>query len=120
MMPHFVVYENAGRILRYGSCPSELVSEQANGDENVIPVIGQVSDATHYFDGKQIIARPENPTMLTDTTLTNIPLGSIVMIEGSAYPVDDGTAELSFSASGAYTVSVLSFPQVDAVFEVTA
>lgn len=67
-----------------------------------------------------ICQRPANPSQLTGMTIVDIPQGSTVEIEGQSYTVDDGVAELSFSLPGPYVVRVLSFPALDAVFEVTA
>jgi hypothetical protein len=53
-------------------------------------------------------------------TISNIPPGAILTIEGVDYIVEDGEAELSFSVAGAYTVALKHWPHYDQSFEVVA
>lgn len=120
-MPLFAVVDNTGRIVRYGTCPEGMVEEQAilPGEQSLVPDV-PVSDLTYYYDGTDFVPRPDNPAVLSGMEIINVPVGSVVEIEGQRYPVDDGTAELSFSMPGTYIVLLYSFPYKDTSFEVTA
>ena len=64
--------------------------------------------------------RPPNTTLLTGTTLYNIPLPSQIVIDGTNYgDVTDSTVELKLPLPGAYHIDILSFPPLDAHFTVT-
>lgn len=118
-MPQFVVYDDTGRILRYGSCPADIIEAQAGDGETAIEFDGQVSDATNYFDGTNITARPENPASLNGMDMIDVPEGSTIEIEGVRYPVTGSTVHLLFSYAGTYDVKLFSFPWLDVSFEVT-
>jgi hypothetical protein len=118
-MAQFVVYDATGRILRYGSCPADLITVQAQEDETSVEFDGQVSDATHYFDGSAIIPRPTNPATLDGLDINDVPANSVLEIEGTRYPVTDMVVHLSFTFPGTYNVKLFSFPWLDTSFEVT-
>lgn len=115
----FLVYDSAGRILRYGSCPSDLVSGQAQAGETAMAFANPVEDTTHYHNGTTVVTRPTNPASLSGMTISNVPSGSTIEIEGVRYPVEGSTVNLSFTYPGTYEVKLLSFPAVDTLFEVT-
>jgi hypothetical protein len=118
-MAQFVVYDGTGRILRYGSCPTDLIEVQAGAGETAIEFDGQVSDATNYFNGTEIVARPANPATLSGMDIIDVPDGSVLEIEGTRYPVTGTTVHLSFTFPGTYDVRLFSFPWLDTSFEVT-
>jgi hypothetical protein len=118
-MAQFVVYDATGRILRYGSCPADLIAVQAQEGETSVEFDGQVSDVTHYFDGSIIAPRPANPATLSGLNIDDVPEGSVLEIEGTRYPVTDTVVHLSFTYPGTYDVKLFSFPWLDTSFEVT-
>lgn len=112
---HFVVYDDAGAILRTGSCPEGMYEQQASDGEHIM--IGQCDDSTHYVAKENIVNKM--PFRLTisgkvvvadgiDTiTLSGIPKGSTLLVIGTnmtSYLVDDGEFEFSVDVPGPYTI----------------
>lgn len=117
-MAQFIVFDASGRILRYGDCPDDYIASQALDGETSIAYDGDVSDISHYWNGDAVVERPANPAVLEGMSIKQIPLGSVIVIDGISYHVDDGVADLSFAMPGTYTVNVFSFPCRDTSFEV--
>lgn len=72
----------------------------------------------HYFDGSAVSPRPQMTASLSGMSIAGLPIPSSLSIEGDIYICDDGVAELSFSAPGAYTVKARSWPYLDKEFTV--
>lgn len=115
----FVVLNEDGSIARSGSTQPQLVELQARDGEISIKADKPYSGADYYYDGNGIAERPANPAQLVGMSITNVPEGSLIEIEGITYPVDDGVAELAFNFAGTYQVELRSFPYCNETFEVT-
>lgn len=113
----YLVFDNCGRILRSGQCQPHMLHYQARPGESAIE--GEGRDDTHHVADGQVAPKLPCPAVLDGTTLRNLPLPSVLLIEGVSYPVDDGEAELTFNLPGTYTVRVKSVAYLDQEFTVS-
>lgn len=51
----YIVYDSEGRILRAGSCPADMILDQAQAGENVMEVSGAISDTLHKVAGGKVV-----------------------------------------------------------------
>lgn len=120
------VYDvSTGVILRSGTCADEDFELQAGTGEAVVErTDADHNDANAYVDlsGAEpaVTSRPEMPASISGLTISDIPTNAVLTIEGTDYTITDGTAELSFSAAGTYTVTLSLWPYYDQSFEVVA
>lgn len=118
-MSAFVVYNGAGRILRFGIAPDEMIEMQAQAGELVITVPQGVRDDTHYvLDGEAVprVALPAfNKTSITANgvdaaIVTGLPNPTQVIIrrgtEVQSATVTDGVLEIASEAPGAIVVTL--------------
>ncbi|UIF90843.1 hypothetical protein [Cupriavidus sp. UYPR2.512] len=117
MNSQYAVYNGAGRILRYGSCPEEMVQIQANHPGESV-IVGACDDLRHYVAGGEILERPENTATLIGTILTGLPVPCTIIIDGQRYGHDESAVELDLLA-GEHTITVEAFPVLDATFTVS-
>lgn len=125
-MTFFATYDVAtGKIRRVGQCHADDLELQERSGQAVV----ERSDPTHtdlnaYVDlsgpDPVVTARPEMGATIDGLTISDIPVGAVLTIEGVDYTVSDGEAELSFSAAGTYTVTLKHWPHYDQSFEVVA
>ena len=96
-------------------------------EEQYLHLIGPYVVGVHHADVMYVldgdaIPRPLNPTLLTGSTLYNVPLPATILIrlpKGDAeFEATDGTVELDFKTPGSHHVTVLSWPFTDAHFDV--
>jgi hypothetical protein len=113
-MTDFAKYDDAGRILATGSMPAAMLTLQ---DGNIF--VGTADADRHYITNGVAHPRPANPVTLTGTTLSNLPVPCVVRINASEYSCTDGTATLNLTLAGTYTVTIVAFPFLDAVFTIT-
>lgn len=122
----FAVYDlTTGEILRSGQCADGDLELQAGDGQAVIERASQYQhDGNSYVDlsgpEPMIAERQEMPATLNGLTITGVPLGATLRIEGVDYAVGDGAAELSFTLPGAYTVKLSCWPYLDKIFEVVS
>lgn len=120
----FAVYDlTTGEILRSGQCADGDLELQAGDGQAVIERASQYQhDGNSYVDlsgpEPMIAERQEMPAALNGMTITGIPLGAILTIEGTEYTVNDGEAELTFGLPGTYLVKLSLWPYLDKTFEV--
>lgn len=121
-MSLFAVYNpTTGAILRVGQCQESDMGLQAGaGEEAVERVDESHNDANAYVLAGVVTARPEMGATIDGLTISSIPVGAVLTIEGVDYTVDDGEAELTFSAAGTYTVMLKHWPHYDQSFEAVA
>lgn len=124
----YVVHDKHGAILRVVRCPKIQAAIQAVDGENIIE--GSANDETQYVKDGQIIDRPANPAIadkamiaaddMDTCSITNIPIGSEVSVEGQAYTVNDSEFEFSVDQPGEYQITVTGFPYMPATFTIEA
>lgn len=113
---NFTFYRATGEIVSSGFGP-ELFA-QLNHPADGGYVEGEYSRDTHYIHNGQPTPRPASPITRSGLTLNNVPTGSTLFIDGTAYPAQ-GTVDLSFPLPGTYALRVECFPYLDFVDEVT-
>jgi hypothetical protein len=125
-MTLFATYDPSTRkILRVGQCQeSDLAVQAGAGDEVIERTDASHDDGNAYVDlsglDPVVTARPEMGANISGLTISDVPVGAVLTIEGVDYTVNDGEAELSFSAAGTYTVTLAHWPHYDQSFEVVA
>jgi hypothetical protein len=115
----FCVADESGRVLRVGNVPyaSWIPPQVSRPGEQAA---GGVADpSTDYVSGGAIVPRPANPATLVGFHLANLPQPCTISIDGTAYPCTDATCDLTFPHPGTYTVTVTTWPTLNAVFTVT-
>lgn len=80
-------------------------------------VDGQHDCQTHYFLNGEVTERPASPITRSDLTLSDVPAGSTLYINGTAYPAE-GEVTLDFPLPGTYSLRVECFPYLDWTDEV--
>ena len=79
---------------------------------------GQHNPRTHYIHNGQPTPRPASPISRSGLTLSNVPTGATLTIDGTHYSAQ-GTVALNFPLPGTYALRVECFPYLDFVDEVT-
>lgn len=114
-MINFIVYDICGRILRTGMCCEADIKLQ--GD---LIVTGIADDLMHYVKEGVVLNRPVMPIMQNEETLSNIPLGCSIYIDG-ALSIENNQKETitveKEHGSDTYSLRFVLFPYLD--FEVT-
>ena len=114
----FSVADATGRVIRTGRLPDPAwIAHQAQGDEQA--VAGALNAATQWVDAGEVRDRPENPAVLTGMTLTELPVPSVIVIDGNRYDCNETQVDLDLPYSVTYTVTVEAFPYRDKHFSVT-
>ena len=122
-MKHFVVYDNAGRILRSGYCKGSDFDRVIHDGECIME--GIANGNIHYVNDEVILNRPLMVPVVNKTTvieneeinITNIPVGTVVNVGRDSTIINDGSLVLTFDTSGKYKIMLKCFPYVD--WEVT-
>lgn len=115
----YVVADANGAIQHHGSIPRFMVDSQPLAEGHSI-VLGTGNGRDHYVHNGAITPRPANPTTLSGMKLLNVPNPSSVTIDGvNPHQVTDGEVDLEFTQPGTYTVTVSSWPALDATLTVT-
>lgn len=113
----YVIYNSDGRILRSITCAPRMIKLQKKANEFVLEGFGEPN--THYVVGRTILDRPDNPTVVTGTTLTNVPIPSTLHIGPDMYELTDPTVALDLPLAGKYYMWIESFPYKNLNIEVT-
>jgi hypothetical protein len=130
----FVVCDAAGRILRTGSAPGQMIDLQAQSGELVFAGTAGPNDFISDPTGAaEAVPRPASPVTIDKTTvqadatdavmLSNVGAGATVSVTGpvSSSGTGDGTPiSLTFEAAGQYSITVQHFPDLDFVAVVNA
>jgi hypothetical protein len=126
MNKNYIVYGDSGSILQTGSVPDTMLQLQASPGRNVIEGVADI--VTDYVKRNVmvddvpidvVVPRPVNPTTLSGTTLSNVPVPARIRINSTYYDTNEATAELGLPALSTYTVTVMAFPYLDKTFTVT-
>lgn len=113
---NFTVHDASGKILRVGSCPTNLVALQAKDGESVIETFSDLY--LDYVAAGVVTPRPSNPATLAGMTISNLPIPSVIQINAASYPCTDNFAILTFTQPGTYAVTVKSWPYLDKSFSI--
>lgn len=108
--------------------PNGEIDSMLTGDSSVIEatiptselpyVEGAWDRLTHYVLDGEAVERPANPAVLTDLTLTNLPVPCKIVINGTEYESTESTVELDLPMINEYLITVVAFPCLDAEFEI--
>ena len=90
-----------------------------NNDDDVGYADGRWDAETHYILNGQPTERPASPVILSDFTLSAVPTGSTLTINGERYDAE-GDVELEFPLAGTYRLRVECWPYKDWEGEVVA
>ena len=104
----FTQYNEQGRILFHGDMPENLIDMQG---DNVC--LGAESPETHYVVNREFVKRKQSPVRLHGMSLQNIPVGSLIKINGASYLATESVCNLNFTYPGTYRVAVECFPYLD-------
>lgn len=104
----FTQHDDQGRIIFHGDVPEHLIDMQGN---NVC--LGAESPETHYVVNRAFVKRNPSPVRLHGMSLQNMPVGSVIKINGASYPATDSVCNLTFTYPGTYRVAVECFPYLD-------
>jgi len=118
----YILYANGtGQIVAvFSGTEEDAVATAANNSLPYLKSMSGVNAMLQYVQDGQIVNRPASPVVLTGLTLSHVPVPAVVQINSSFYATNDATVEIDITNPGAYLVSVVAFPYVDAAFEVTA
>ncbi|MEY2680633.1 MAG: hypothetical protein RL661_864 [Pseudomonadota bacterium] len=73
---------------------------------------GEYDNRTHYILNGQPTERPASPVTIDGRTLSDVPPGSTLWIDGESYEAE-GDVELDFAMPGTYKLRVVCFPYLD-------
>ena len=76
---------------------------------------GDIDISNKYVDNGVVKIRPNMNLVITGTVISNIPQDAVLILNGQAFPVDDGVADIE-GYSG--EVRAICFPYMDEVFEI--
>ena len=112
------IYNQTGEIQRTTVCPEALNDAQLLSGESYI--VGDYNDTSHYVNGVTVTEKPQMSLSVSSTsvkadatdlvTITNIPVGAKVVVDGNVIQVDDGIVELTFDHVGEYSLTFSLFP----------
>lgn len=118
MNDFFTVYKKStGEIIKTLFIPVGDIELNFNkdADEDYLNQEGRYE--YDYVLNGVVTKRPENPTALNGLVLSDVPKGSTIYIDGSAYEVEPGgEIQLQFNQAGSYSVQIESFPYLDKEF----
>ena len=80
--------------------------------EGVAHVMGSYSGEDYYVVDGEAVERPASPVTLSDLTLSAVPAGSTLTINGERYETE-GDVELEFPMRGVYMLRVECWPYRD-------
>ena len=110
-------YEPDGRIV--SQLIGDLVAiESTKENTTELWVDGYFDGNTHYVDNGEAISRPVNPAVLNMLTIKKLPTPCKIIINSTEYDCDESEIELDLPMSTSYKIKVLSFPYLDAEFEI--
>lgn len=123
-MQRYAVFDDAtGMVLKTGkfSNPDDLPGMAGEGQTaEADPPEGVVDELWIRASDGSYSERVFMPATLDGMTITGIPEGAVLTIEGIDYTINDGEAELSFTLPGTYQVKLSLWPWLDTTFEVIA
>jgi hypothetical protein len=112
-MKYVVVEDSTGRISQHGTCvnlngaspdPGYTIREFT---VNAFP-FNYYWDSVNFIEKTNLSVSWDKTTITADdvdtATLSTLPIGTLVIVDGVQYTVNDGSSELSASTAGEYLV----------------
>lgn len=109
------------QILAFQNEASELAHLAAHAGARLIATASMGSPRSHWYDPAADCVRERQAMALqvAGTTITGLPLGAVVKIDGIAYPpVVDGVADLAFNRPGTYRVVIAATGYRDVMMDI--
>ncbi|MDF0750278.1 hypothetical protein NLU14_08550 [Marinobacter sp. 71-i] len=130
-MNRWAIYAPDGRIDRIYSGSPQEAALQPQGDEDLVPIYGEMDDATAYVADGEVLARQPFPFTVSATqivadggdtaAITGVPAGtSVRWPDGQVDEVTDGVVEFSVDLPGTYTLRFTAIPYLDAEVTIEA
>lgn len=108
-------YDSTGRIIGVMRGPRESVeaTSEVTGDPFVE---GASNPDLHYVRDGAIVDRPESPAILSQHTLSALPVPCTITVGKATYSCIDTVAELSFEHVGKFQVTIEAWPYLNKEF----
>lgn len=118
-MINFIVYNNAGEILKSGVCSKcDMENQIDNEGEYVIEGIARFSED---FIDKGIIKKRPYMDCSWDRFSVTVPKNSVVVVDGDVVgECLDGTVDIVFNGEDKYLLTIKKFPYRDFCMEVSS
>lgn len=108
-MKAITVYDSVGRIHQiHKGVFFELILE-----EGFFQAEGEYDSAEYYFNDHKPALKPSFNIQVSGNTLSGVPAGAKLEIEGESYIADGSDIELSFIYPGTYRIKVSCWPYLD-------
>jgi hypothetical protein len=114
---NYIIYNDIGKILRFGGCPEESFDLQIQKEGEYV-VGGVCSDLTDFISEGAVSPRPQCPAVMSGSDIVDIPTPALLTINGTPYDVDVDSVSLSFPNPGSYKLVLKCWPYLDKEFEV--
>ena len=103
-MKPYTVYNSEGKILRTGTCQESTIALQAGPGETSIEM--EADDRIHWVNpvSKQRQDLGNFDITVSGLTITGIPTGTSVRIEGTEYLIDDDVINYTSNRKGIHTL----------------
>lgn len=119
----FVIFDPVtGKVLSAGGCDGVTFDTAYATRTDCLPVPVGAQTLDSYVDLSLLMVRPKLPSQVTvdGLMLRNVPVPSVILIEGVPYENDEPEVELEFDMPGQYQIVVKSVRELDGVFQVTS
>lgn len=111
-MPHFIVYDHKGNILRTGIAPTEMIPLQAQDGELVLEGYadqqGDFIDLSTPDHGHVVMPRTQMNLVVVGASISGLPVPCTAIIDGERYDVDDGLIELDSDVAKVHSVTIIA------------
>lgn len=112
MTPYSVYEKVTGRVVKSGICHKEILHLQYSEGEDIL--LFKVDDSTHYIKEGEVVLRPIMNLIVSNDSLENIPLGSVIYLDGEYLgECNTGLVELVKEDNSVYKIRVECFPYLD-------
>jgi hypothetical protein len=117
MNEYISFYDSTGKIIGMASSQAEVMPMIKENTTDPYVDGEWFGHPVYVLDG-QVTPRPANPSVLTGTTLTNVPVPATIKINDATYESNESRVELGFSQPGTYRVTVIAWPNLDKEFQI--
>ena len=111
----FMYYPENGEIYgTYANTHENMLIDLAGQTYTEAPD-GDIDISNKYVDNGEVKIRPNMNLIITGAIISNIPPDAVLILNGQAFPVDDGVADIEGYSGKA---RVICFQYMDEVFEI--